>query len=432
MIYSTKGRQLVLSMIGVALWIGFACSDKENSGTSGKNYDPSRPVKVTEFYPDSGGMATKMIIKGENFGVNPTDVGVYFNEKKAAVVESNGDMLYVIVPKQPGDDCKISVVVGNDSLTLEKTFSYITSVTVSTVAGKVGVSASTDGTLAEAEFHTPRYLVIDAERNIFVSDWRNHRLRQINEASNLVTTVHSGNGMEYPNGPATDADKKVIFVPNDGGNVFLEFDPEKQWAGKKITPRPAEGEEFSIDYKHSLAPNQLDKLIYTRAHNGQLIKFDARTKAAWLVDLDLMPGSDSFLYFHPTKQNLLYISYSKKNCIYTYDLETKEHILYAGAVNEAGYMDGEREYSQFNNPRQICFDKDENLYIADEGNHVIRKIDRNGIVSTVVGIPGVKGYRDGNPDEAMFDTPTGVAIDDEGIIYIADYENRLIRKLAIE
>lgn len=430
--YLTKVRQLVLPMIGVTLWMGFACSDKENSGASGGPYDPSKPVKVTEFYPDSGGMATKMIIKGENFGTEAKDVRVYFNEKKAVVVESNGNMLYVIVPKQPGDNCKISVAVGNDSLAFEKTFSYITSVTVSTVAGKVGVSESTDGTLAEAEFHTPRYLVVDAERNIFVSDWRNHKLRQINEESNLVTTVHSGNGMSYPNCPATDADKKVIFVPNDGGNVFMEFDPETQWAGKKITLRPAEGEEFSIDYKHSLAPNQLDKLIYTRIYNGQLLKFDPRTKATWLVDLDLMPGSDSFVYFHPTKQNLLFIAYSRKHCIYTYDLDTKEHKLYAGAPNEAGYMDGEREYSQFNNPRQICFDNDENLYVADESNHVIRKIDKNGIVSTVVGISGVKGYRDGSPDEAMFNAPTGVAIDDEGIIYIADYENRLIRKLAIE
>lgn len=429
--YSTKGRQLVLSMIGVTLWMGFACSDKEN-GSSGGPYDPSKPVKVTEFYPDSGGMATKMIIKGENFGTNPEDVRVYFNQKKAAVVESTGDMLYVIVPKQPGDNCKVSIAVGGDSLAFEKTFTYITSVTVSTIAGKVGVEGEADGTLAEAEFHTPRYLVLDAEKNIFVSDWRNHRLRQINEESNLVTTVHKGSGMEYPNAPATDADKKVIFVPNDGGNAFLEFDPELQWAGKKISPRPAEGESFSIDYKHSLAPNMEDKMIYTRAYNGQLIKFNSRTKAAYLVAIDLMPGSDSYLCFHPNDPNLLYICYSKKHCIYTFDLRTKEHKLFAGSVNQAGWMDGEREFSEFNNPRQICFDQEGNLYVADEVNQVIRKIDTNGIVSTVVGIPGVKGYRDGSPDEAMFNAPTGVAIDDEGIIYIADYDNKLIRKLAIE
>ena len=429
--YSTKRRQLLLSMIGVALWLGFACNNKEN-GISEGPYDPSRPVKITEFYPDSGGMATKMIIKGENFGIASEDVRVYFNQKKAAVVESNGDMLYVIVPKQPGDECKVSVAVGNDSLAFEKTFSYITSVTVSTIAGKVGVQGSTDGTLAEAEFHSPRYLIIDAEKNIFVSEFNNHMLRQINEESNMVTTIHKGNGMTNPNAPATDADKKVIFVPNDGGNVFLEFDPELQWAGKKISPRPAEGESFSIDYKHSLAPNPKDGMIYTHAYNGQLIKFNARTKAAYVVAIDLMPNSDGYLYFHPKDPNLLFLCYQKKHCIYTFDLTTKEHKLFSGTLNQAGWMDGEREFAEFNAPRQICFDKDGNLYVADGGNHVIRKIDTNGIVSTVVGIPGVKGYRDGNPDEAMFNAPDGVAIDDEGIIYIADYENRLIRKLAIE
>ena len=81
--YSTKRRQLLLSMIGVALWLGFACNNKEN-GISEGPYDPSRPVKITEFYPDSGGMATKMIIKGENFGIASEDVRVYFNQKKAA------------------------------------------------------------------------------------------------------------------------------------------------------------------------------------------------------------------------------------------------------------------------------------------------------------------------------------------------------------
>ena len=86
----------------------------------------------------------------------------------------------------------------------------------------------------------------------------------------------------------------------------------------------------------------------------------------------------------------------------------------------------------FNHPRQICFDKKGNLYVADGSNHVIRKVSPDGIVSTVVGIAGVKGYRDGSPDEAMFNQPDGVAIDDEGTIYIADYENRLIRKLSIE
>lgn len=427
-----KKKWLCLTSLGFLLSLSLSCGDDKEGGSMGQPYNPDKPIQITEFYPDSGGIATKVIIKGENFGTDPEKVHVYFNEKRAAVVQAIGNMIYAIVPKQPGDTCFVSVAIGKDSLIFDNTFEYTTTTTVSTIAGKVGVSAATDGTLAEAEFHSPRYLVVDAEKNIFVSEFNAHMLRQINEASNIVTTIHKENGMANPNAPATDAEKKVILVPNDGGNVFMEFDPEIQWAGKKISPRPAEGESFTINYKHSLAPNPKDGMVYTRAHNGQLIKFDPRTKAAYLVAIDLMPDSDSYLYFHPNDPNLLFICYAAKHCIYTFNLETKEHTLFAGSINKAGWMDGERLYAEFSSPRQICFDKDANLYVADGGNHCIRKIDPKGIVSTVVGIPQVSGYRDGTPDEAMFNQPDGVAIDDEGILYVADYGNKIIRKLAIE
>jgi len=106
--------------------------------------------------------------------------------------------------------------------------------------------------------------------------------------------------------------------------------------------------------------------------------------------------------------------------------------LYAGAREDPGYEDGKRLNARFNFPSQICFDLDGIMYIADSSNHCIRSIDREGAVSTVIGVPGRAGYVDGTPDDALFDEPWGVAVDEEGTIYIADTKNKCIRKLAIQ
>ena len=64
-----------------------SCKDEAR----GQVYDPNVPVTVTDFYPDSGGVATQMILNGSNFGTDLNNIQVYFNKKKAAVIGSLGD-----------------------------------------------------------------------------------------------------------------------------------------------------------------------------------------------------------------------------------------------------------------------------------------------------------------------------------------------------
>uniref|UniRef100_A0A6B2LJV2 SMP-30/Gluconolactonase/LRE-like region domain-containing protein n=1 Tax=Arcella intermedia TaxID=1963864 RepID=A0A6B2LJV2_9EUKA len=82
----------------------------------------------------------------------------------------------------------------------------------------------------------------------------------------------------------------------------------------------------------------------------------------------------------------------------------------------------------FNQPRGICVDFEGNVIVCDTDNHKIRKIGRNGIVSTIAGT--TKGYCDGNVKDVKFDHPWGMCIDDDGNIYIADGSN-LIRKMIL-
>ena len=94
----------------------------------------------------------------------------------------------------------------------------------------------------------------------------------------------------------------------------------------------------------------------------------------------------------------------------------------------AGFTDGRTSEAQFDGPIGIAVDKSGNLFIADTYNDSIRKITPEGIVTTVAGT-GSPGYSDGPAGEAMFDTPCGVAVDEEGNIFVADTGNQAIRKI---
>lgn len=417
----------------------FSCSnDKSTVNDKGTPYDPSAPVKLESFYPDSGGLATKVIIKGSNFGTDPEAVRVYYNQKRAAVVRANGNMLYVITPRQPGNDCCISVVVGKDSLQFDNTFSYVTQVTVSTVAGKPtgdgGAGEIIDGTLAEASFNQPWFVCVDIENNIFVSERDGGVVRMVNEEKNVVSTLKKG--LNLPNAACTDPEGRKVFVTLDNAkDGIVEFDPETQWTPKIVKIRQKEGTppfDISGTWMHSVAPNINDGLLYTRTHSGLLIRFDPRTKAGEKLEEGWLPNTDSFLSFDSLDPDILYLCYPNKHCIFRYNVITRDYKLYAGSQNVKGWLDGEQEDALFNDPKQICFDQDGVMYIADSGNHVIRKITRDGVVSTVIGLPGISGYVDGSPDDALFNTPTGIALGKEGVIYIGDRKNNSVRKLAIE
>lgn len=93
-----------------------------------------------------------------------------------------------------------------------------------------------------------------------------------------------------------------------------------------------------------------------------------------------------------------------------------------------GYRDGDAATAQFGNPKGIAVDASGIIYVADCGNHCIRKIEPSGTVSTFAG-NGQKGFVDGPATEARFDYPEGLSIDAKGNLYVADENNLVIRKI---
>lgn len=102
---------------------------------------------------------------------------------------------------------------------------------------------------------------------------------------------------------------------------------------------------------------------------------------------------------------------------------------FAGFAWSPGSVDGPGGAARFKNPTGVAVDAAGNVYVANFGSHTIRKITSSGVVSTFAGAVGNNGSNDGTGSAALFDGPSGVAVDSAGNLYVADYFNFTIRKI---
>ena len=101
------------------------------------------------------------------------------------------------------------------------------------------------------------------------------------------------------------------------------------------------------------------------------------------------------------------------------------------AGGSEGFADGTGRDASFNTPSGLAIDADGNLYVADTGNNRIRKVTPQGVVSTIAG-DGTAGYVDGAAAQARFNGPIGVAVDKQGNVYVADTYNDRLRKISAD
>ena len=101
----------------------------------------------------------------------------------------------------------------------------------------------------------------------------------------------------------------------------------------------------------------------------------------------------------------------------------------AGVADSPGTADGTNGTARFYHPLGVSVDTAGNVYVADWGNHTIRKVTPAGVVTTLAGKAGVAGSADGTNSTARFNGPVYVAVDNAGGVYVADSANNTIRKL---
>ena len=145
-----------------------SCSDSKNIGSA--VFNPDQPIEVTGFYPDSGGIATPMIVEGSNFGSDTTNLKVYFEDAdgikhQAGLVSSNGNKIYLYVPSGLTYKKEMNLLVARtmpDGTEYEGQFIYKTQTSVTTVVGQASPDANqptVGGDIATSHCRRPTTLV---------------------------------------------------------------------------------------------------------------------------------------------------------------------------------------------------------------------------------------------------------------------------------
>jgi sugar lactone lactonase YvrE len=151
---------------------------------------------------------------------------------------------------------------------------------------------------------------------------------------------------------------------------------------------------------------------------------DGVVSALNLVKTDIFTGpvgvamdgqKNLYVSVHGTKQKIIKITPDGQNSGF--------------AGGDPGYVDGPGGTAQFSDPSAIDFDSDGNLYVADTGNHCIRKIAGDRTVTTLAG-SATAGAANGVGKAASFNGPRGLAVTNRGVVFVADTDNHLIRRIA--
>jgi Ice-binding-like/Putative Ig domain/Dockerin type I domain/NHL repeat len=280
---------------------------------------------------------------------------------------------------------------------------------VTTLAGSAGVAGSADGTGSAAHFYLPSGVSTDSGGNIYVADTNNDTIRKITPAG-VVTTLAGlgggGYGGSIGSADGTGSDARFFSptsVAADGsGNVYVA-DRDNDTI-RKVTPTGVVTTLAGLAGVENL-------------YNGG--SADGTGSAA--------------RFFHPYG-----VATDSGGNVYVADTfnHTIRKITPAGVVTTlaglplvAGSADGTGSFAHFLYPRGVATDSGGNVYVADTGNVTIRKITPAGVVTTLAGSPGLPGSADGTGSAARFNSPTGVATDSGGNVYVTDAGNNTIRKI---
>ena len=280
---------------------------------------------------------------------------------------------------------------------------------ISTVAGTGSSGFSGDGgAAATARLNYPSGIALDTAGNLFIADQRNHVVRMVASNGIITTVVGTGSaGLSGDGGLATDAqlDAPGSVRLDAAGNLYIT--------------------DYYSDRVRKVATNHLITTVAGSTWGGYLGDGGPATSATLDWPSDAVMSADGNLYIADYGNNV--VRKVAQNGIIT---------TLAGNGAEGYSGDGAPAIrAQFNAPNGVAVDSNGSLYIADSRNSAVRKVAANGVVTRVAGDPkgnsGCSGDG-GAAASATLELPEGVALDATGNIYIADYGCSVVRRVAVD
>ncbi|MCX6925462.1 MAG: hypothetical protein NT154_19975, partial [Verrucomicrobia bacterium] len=268
----------------------------------------------------------------------------------------------------------------------------LTSYMFKNFVGQPGGSGNVDGIGSAARFYTPTGITVDSASNLFVTDFSNHSIRKITPSGVVTTLTDSTNNviiLQSPCGVAVDSTQNVYVVNASGLNS----------ANVKMVT--------------------LSGAVTTVAGNGG----------------GTVPGSIyGFNFGEPyglavDSSGNVYVTDRFDHTVRKVTPARVVTILAGNPSQAGGSADGTGTNAQFCAPMGLAVDSAGNVYVADACNNTIRKITPAGVVTTLAGSAGLSGSANGTGSTARFNQPKGVVVDNAGNVYVADTGNHTIRKV---
>lgn len=273
---------------------------------------------------------------------------------------------------------------------------------VTTLAGGLPSRGAVDGLGEDARFFSPRALARDAAGNYYVADRDNHLIRKIDPAGTVSTLaglagqagaqdgVGAGARFNQPAGIAVTPDGSTVYVVELGNHTLRWID---------------------------VATGQVGTLAGQAGMPGATDGTGTGARFHSPLGLTLAPSGD------------LYVADFSNH---TLRRVTPAGVVttFAGTAGATGATDATGAVARFFNPGGIAADSSGHLYVTDFNNHVVRKISPSAAVTTLAGEVGFVGSLDATGTAARFFYPYGVALDNEGFVYVTDYGNHLVRRIS--
>ena len=257
---------------------------------------------------------------------------------------------------------------------------------VETVAG-TGVSGLEDGPSEQAQFNRPEGLALAPDGTLYVVETLSGRVRKISPDGAVTTVLDT----QEP-----DVDIKLphrLAVGPEGGLYLTDT------GNNRVVRINAEGDVVAV---------------FGTGEQGD------RDGPASEAQFDFPIG------IAVARDGTIYVADSGNSKVRKISPEGEVTTL--AGDGHRGFRDGEAAEAQFNGLNVLTLDNVGNVYVTDGQNARVRKISPEGLVSTVAG-SGERGFADGIPVKARFKGPAGIAIDVAGNLYIADLGNHRVRKI---